>query len=129
MSSSAAFPVRRPRARQSPVAVAAPSALPFSVLESKLRAPELRPGIAPRPGLVNRLRTERAYPLIAIIGAAGYGKTTLIAQWTAREDRASAWLTVDAHDNDALVLLRHIAAALDRIEPLPQAVLDGLAAP
>jgi LuxR family maltose regulon positive regulatory protein len=128
-SSSAAFPVRRPRARQSPVAVAAPSALPFSVLESKLRAPELRPGIAPRPGLVNRLRTERAYPLIAIIGAAGYGKTTLIAQWTAREDRASAWLTVDAHDNDALVLLRHIAAALDRIEPLPEAVLDGLAAP
>ena len=128
-SSSAAFPVRRPRTRHIPVAVAAPSPLPFDVLESKLCAPELRPGIASRPGLVNRLRSERTYPLVAIVGAAGYGKTTLIAQWTAREDRASAWVTVDAHDNDALVLLRHIAAALDRIEPLPEDVLEALAAP
>jgi LuxR family transcriptional regulator, maltose regulon positive regulatory protein len=129
-SSSAAIPVRRPRARPNPIAVeAAPSALPFDVLESKLRAPELRPGVASRPGLVNRLRAERAYPLVAIVGAAGYGKSTLIAQWLEREDRASAWVTVDAHDNDPLVLLRHVAAALDRIEPLPERVLETLAAP
>jgi LuxR family maltose regulon positive regulatory protein len=37
--------------------------------------------------------------------APGYGKTTALAQWAASEpQRRSAWVSVDRHDNDPVVL-------------------------
>ncbi|HSC90223.1 MAG TPA: LuxR C-terminal-related transcriptional regulator [Gaiellaceae bacterium] len=109
------------------VAPAAPR--PFAVFESKLRIPALRPGIVSRAGLVNRLRAERAVRLATLVAPAGYGKTTLLAQWAARDERPFAWLSVDTRDNDPLVLLRHLATAFDSIEPLDSSVLDTLARP
>src|SRR5690349_22265413 len=91
--------------------------LPFAVFESKLAIPEPRPGAVSRVGLINRLRTERSR-LVTVIAAAGYGKTTLLAQWAARDERPFAWVSLDRRDRDPIVLLRHVAAALDRVSPL-----------
>ena len=84
----------------------------LQVVEAKLRPPTLRQGLITRPALVNRLRRE-APPVVSVVAPAGYGKTTLVAQWAAVEPRPVAWLTIDARDNDPVVLLAHVVAALD----------------
>ncbi len=60
----------------------------------------------------------------------GYGKTTALAQWA---DSAAgppvAWISVDQDDNDPIVLLTYIAAALDRVSPIDPDVFEALASP
>src|SRR5436190_4589314 len=97
-------------------------------LESKVQAPGPRPGTVSRTALVNRLRATTA-SVTTMVAPAGYGKTTLLSQWAARDSRAFAWVTLDDRDNDPVVLLRHIAAALTRDEPVGQRVIDALGAP
>ena len=64
-----------------------------------------------------------------MIAPPGYGKTTFLAQWTARERRPVAWLTLDDLDNDPSVLLSYLAVAFDRIEPIDPSIQAALAAP
>ncbi len=52
--------------------------------------------------------------MVAIVAPAGYGKTTLLAQWKQRENRPVAWLSVDRDDNDPATLLVHLVAAVRR---------------
>ena len=40
-----------------------------------------------------------------------------------------AWVSVDELDNEPKVLLRYVAEALDRVEPIPERVFDTLASP
>ena len=88
---------------------------PSNVVEAKVRVPlpAALGGVA--APLVNRLRTASA-SLVILTAPAGYGKTTLAAQWAERERRPVAWLSVDEADDDAARLLAQIAAALDRLE-------------
>src|SRR3954452_11685719 len=101
-------------------------ALPVEILESKLYRPVVRPGVVPRPELLHRLRAARELATVAVIAPAGYGKTTLLALWAAADDRPFAWLSLDPHDNDPIVLLSHLAVALDRLSPLPAETFDAL---
>jgi hypothetical protein len=82
---------------------------PVVVLESKLVPPPARRGMVARTALLDRLEASGSVPVVAIRGPAGYGKTTLLAQWAA--------------------LSTHLAAALDRDEPIDQAVFGALASP
>jgi LuxR family transcriptional regulator, maltose regulon positive regulatory protein len=103
--------------------------LPVEVLESKLYRPTVRPGVVPRPRLVARLVAARQVPTVAIVAPAGYGKTTLLSLWAQADDRPFAWLSLDAHDNDPIVLLTHLAVTLDRVSPLPPGTFDALRSP
>ncbi|MET0765162.1 MAG: LuxR C-terminal-related transcriptional regulator [Blastococcus sp.] len=100
--------------------------LSVEVLESKLYQPTVRPGVISRPRLLARLRAARAVPTVAVVAPAGYGKTTLLALWAEADERPFAWLSLDPHDNDPIVLLTHLAVALDRISPLPVETFDAL---
>ena len=79
--------------------------------------PTLRSGTVSRTALVNRLRAT-SEPIAILTAPAGYGKTTVLAQWAVRDSRPFAWISVDERDNDPIVLLRHVALALHGIEPL-----------
>ena len=103
--------------------------LPVEILESKLYKPRIRPGVVRRPALLARLRAARSVPTVAVVAPAGYGKTTLLALWAQEDDRPFAWLSLDAHDNDPIVLLTHLAVALDRISPLSPQTFDALRSP
>src|SRR4051812_10914840 len=103
-----------------------PGHLPAEILESKLYKPAIRPGVVPRSQLLARLRAARQVPTVAVVAPAGYGKTTLLALWARADDRPFAWLSLDRHDNDPIVLLTHLAVALDRISPLPPDTFDAL---
>jgi LuxR family maltose regulon positive regulatory protein len=104
----------------------APPALPFEVVESKIQVPLLPVGTVSRTALVNRLRAAGAFPLVLVVAPAGYGKTTLLAQWARRDVRPFAWVSIDEYDNDPVAFLRHVAAALDRGEPIPASALEPL---
>jgi LuxR family maltose regulon positive regulatory protein len=102
---------------------------PFPLVESKLRPPPARPGIVRRDALVERLLAGDVPPVISVVAPAGYGKTTLLAQWADRRAPRLGWVSADERDNDPAVLLTYLAAAVDRIEPLDPAVFRALSSP
>jgi LuxR family transcriptional regulator, maltose regulon positive regulatory protein len=99
----------------------------FEVIPSKLTIPTERPGHVHRTGLVTRLRTARDARVVSIAAPAGYGKSTLLGQWAARDGRPFAWVSLDHRDNDPVVLLTNVAAAVDGIEALDSRVFRSLA--
>jgi LuxR family transcriptional regulator, maltose regulon positive regulatory protein len=99
---------------------------PFEFWESKFHPPTARPGIVSRAALVNRLAAVRA-PVITVVAPPGYGKTTLLAQWAKRVGPRVAWVSCDDSDNDPVVLLSALAVALDRIEPVEEAIFGDIA--
>ncbi len=115
---------RKARPNADGAAVATTSARVRSVLratpgrlqldERKLAAPAPAGGLVRRTALVNRLLGARLVRCVEIAAPAGYGKTTLLAQWAARDPRPFAWVAVDGGDDDPAVLLAHVTAALRR---------------
>jgi len=101
----------------------------FDVLVAKLRIPPTRPGSVRRARLIERLEREVSRPVVSVVASAGYGKTTLLAQWAERSGQAVAWVSVDEQDNDPKVLLGYVARALDVVQPVGRLVFDALASP
>lgn len=93
----------------------------WNVVEAKVRVPGPPTGAVSRTALVNRLRATPA-SVVSLAAPAGYGKTTLLAQWAERDRRPFAWLTVDEDDDDPVVLLRDLAAALDQLRSRPESI-------
>jgi LuxR family maltose regulon positive regulatory protein len=101
----------------------------LGLMESKLRPPSPRPGIVARTALVERLLAAPAAPVICVVAPPGYGKSTLLAQWSGRLGSRVGWVSVDGRDNDPVVLLTYIATALDRVEPIDPGVFQALTSP
>jgi LuxR family maltose regulon positive regulatory protein len=99
--------------------------LTIEVVESKIRVPDVSATTVSRAPLVNRLRTT-PFPVAVVVAPPGYGKTTLLAQWAAKDARPVAWLTLDERDNEPGVLLRHVAAVLNQIAPLSPAAAHAI---
>ncbi len=97
------------------------------VIETKLIPPSLRPGTVARVDLLDRLAAARASPVVCVFAPAGYGKTTLLAQMVAREQRPVVWVSVDEGDNDPVALLLHVAVAVDRVFSLTPELFAMLA--
>ena len=100
----------------------------FDLVASKLRRPVLRPGTVCRSSLIGWLARD-ASPIVSVAAPAGYGKTTLLAQWAEDDGRAFAWVSVDDADNDPKVLLTYVAQALDSVQPVGEPVFEALASP
>jgi LuxR family maltose regulon positive regulatory protein len=98
-------------------------------METKLVAPLVRPGTVARGELVDRLTAATASSVAGIFAPAGYGKTTLLAQSVAREQRPVAWVSLDDGDNDPMVLLLHVVVAIHRMLPLPPGLFALLSSP
>lgn len=87
-------------------------------LETKLHSPAVRKEWVDRAHLTGYLAGTHA-KLILVDAPAGFGKTTLIAQWQgkAARTRRFAWVSLDAGDNDPVRLWQHILSALLRSCP------------
>ncbi|MGQ4614774.1 protein kinase domain-containing protein [Nocardia sp. R7R-8] len=81
-----------------------------------------------RERLIDALQTEPPPRLAVIHAPAGFGKSTLAAQWAERvadtEKVAVAWLNVDRDDNNVVWLLTDLIEAFNRVRP---ALTPGLA--
>jgi ATP/maltotriose-dependent transcriptional regulator MalT len=89
----------------------------FDLVLSKLHRPTVRPGTIRRSSLIDRLARDDRQRIVSVVAPAGYGKTTLLAQWAERNGQAFAWVSVDEADNDPKVLLTYVAEALNAVEP------------
>src|SRR6201985_1425563 len=101
----------------------------FDLIAAKLRRPGRQPGTVRRSSLIEKLARGSSRPLVSVVAPAGYGKTTLLAQWAERNGQAFAWVSVDEADNDPKVLLTYVAEALNAVEPVGERVFDALASP
>jgi LuxR family transcriptional regulator, maltose regulon positive regulatory protein len=102
--------------------------VPFDLVEVKLAAPAARPGTVAKAEVVERLCAS-PLPFVAVVAPAGYGKTTLLTQWDEADPRPFAWVALDRRDDDPVVFLRYVAAAIHGVEPLPPDVFDALSGP
>jgi LuxR family maltose regulon positive regulatory protein len=88
--------------------------------------PVLPDGVVARPRLVDRLVDPAGPPLALITAPAGYGRTTLLAEWALDDPRGVAWIALGAeHDDDPSLLAAEIARALERPGPFAL-VLDDV---
>ena len=91
-------------------------ALDAVLVDAKLSVPPPRPGAVSRQQLIDRARTGGC-PVVGVSAPAGYGKTTLLAEWARVEERPVAWVSLDHFDDDPRVLLTLLASAYARISP------------
>jgi LuxR family maltose regulon positive regulatory protein len=91
----------------------------FSLLKTKLFMPRMRPGALVRPRLLAQLLTGVHTKLILVSAPAGFGKTTLMAQWKdALGGRALlGWVALDENDQDPVRFWTYVLAALDGARP------------
>jgi len=89
----------------------------YSLLRTKLTRPRLPSDVIPRPRLLERISAGLGDSLTLLCAPAGYGKTTLLAQWLATVSRPVAWLSLDAADNDLAVFMYGFTTAVQNIEP------------
>jgi LuxR family maltose regulon positive regulatory protein len=102
--------------------------VPFDLVGVKLAAPAARAGTVAKADAIGRLCAS-TLPFATVVAPAGYGKTTLLAKWVEADPRPFAWVALDGRDDDAVVFLRYIAAAIHGVEPLPAEVFEALSGP
>ncbi|HMQ33870.1 MAG TPA: LuxR C-terminal-related transcriptional regulator [Chloroflexaceae bacterium] len=86
-------------------------------LAAKLTPPPPREGLVPRARLAAWLAAQARARLTLVVAPAGFGKTTLLAQWAAECGAGLAWLALDERDNDPTRFWAYVAAALDTVAP------------
>ena len=110
------------------------------LLATKFYLPLPAPERVPRPRLVealeNGLRQANGFrrKLTLVSAPAGYGKTTLVADWLTSSSSLHpaqvAWLSLDEGDNDPALFLAYLIAALQGVEAhIGQTALSILHAP
>ncbi len=90
---------------------------PPDLFESKLHPPVAHAALVSRAALIDQLDASDV-PITVVAAPPGYGKTTLLAEWSRRHPSRVAWLSIDRHDNDLGRLMSYTAAALDRVDPI-----------
>ncbi len=89
------------------------------LLATKLYVPQWRPGLVSRPRLVERLDQGTERKLTLVSAPAGFGKTTLLAEWlgaSPASERPAAWVSLDQRDNDPALFWAYFIAALQTVQ-------------
>jgi len=88
------------------------------VPETKISVPELPADLVHRPGL--RRELDRAADVALLCAPAGYGKTTLLADWVnVPNDSDTAWVRIDRDDDDPRRLWSAVLTATARCPSVP----------
>lgn len=102
---------------------------PLPLLTSKLYCPPVTPDLVRRDRLIMLLERNRQSPLTLISAPAGYGKSVLARTWLHSCECPSAWISLQESDNDLVIFLRYLLAALRHAFPTSnlktQALLDA----
>jgi ATP/maltotriose-dependent transcriptional regulator MalT len=104
-----------------------------ALVTTKLRVPRTRPTLVARPRLREALAIGEGRSLTLVSAPAGFGKTTLLAEWLgdrSEDERPAAWFSLDEGDNDPTRFLTYLAITLQKIEGgIGEGVLASLRSP
>ena len=121
-----------PSGERSPVPVAADrgaiAALPASgahrddvsgypIQYAKVQPPPLREETLARHRLLDWLAAKVHHRIILVLADAGYGKTTLLADFAGRTRLRTLWYRLDEDDRDWISVLHHLVAAGREADP------------
>jgi LuxR family maltose regulon positive regulatory protein len=82
-----------------------------AVIATKLFKPDPRRQTVQRERLYDLLRQGNVLPLTLIVAPAGWGKSTLVADWLARGRAAAGWVSLDSGDDDPKRFWRYLLLA------------------
>lgn len=107
-----------------------------SLLTTKFFIPTRRATAVARPDLVRHLNENLfgdsgfARKLTLVSAPAGFGKTSIVAEWLAGQDLPVAWLALDPQDADPVRFLTYIVGALEAASlPVDSEVYGALQSP
>jgi len=84
------------------------------VITTKLFRPSLRQHTVERKRLYDLLRLGCTLPLTLVVAPAGWGKSTLVAEWLAHDRITAGWVSLDGGDNDPMRFWRYLLLAADQ---------------
>ena len=92
--------------------------MPHALITTKLRPPRTRPNLVARPRLREALDRSEGRRLTLVSAPAGFGKTTLLAEWLEErsEEKAVAWVSLEGSDNDPARFLSYLVGALQGVK-------------
>ena len=100
------------------------------ILATKLYVPPRRSRIVLRPRLDERLNEGLQRRLTLVSAPAGFGKSTLVAEWVAECGLPVAWLSLDEDDAEPTRFLAYVVEALRTVRPgVGEGVLAALGSP
>lgn len=89
-----------------------------TLLSTKLRVPPLPHSCVHRSRLVEELENGILHHKLILLSApAGYGKTTLLADWAQTSQYPVVWLALDHEDTTLARFLRYLLAGWEQIQP------------
>jgi LuxR family maltose regulon positive regulatory protein len=100
------------------------------LLATKLYVPRTRPGLVVRQRLLDRLDAGATARLTLLSAPPGFGKTTLLAEWTRAATTPAkrvAWVSLDAGDTDAGSFWPYVVASLAALVPGLREACEDLA--
>ena len=103
-----------------------------ALITTKLRPPRTRANLVARPRLREALDRGEGFALTLVSAPAGFGKTTLLAEWLEErsEEDAVAWISLEGSDNDPARFFAYLVGALRKVEGgIGEGVLAALDAP
>ncbi len=83
----------------------------YPIQIAKVQRPALRDETLERPRLLDWLRAKVHGRVVLLLADAGYGKTTLLADYARRTRMRTLWYRLDPDDRDWVTLLHHLVAA------------------
>jgi ATP/maltotriose-dependent transcriptional regulator MalT/DNA-binding SARP family transcriptional activator len=83
----------------------------YPIQIAKVQRPALRDETLERPRLLDWLRLKVHGRVVLVLADAGYGKTTLLADFSRRTRMRTLWYRLDPDDRDWVTLLHHLVAA------------------
>ena len=86
-------------------------AIKINLLHTKFFLPKVREHLIHRPRLTHLLEESIQTRVVLISAPAGYGKTSLLADWNQEYQHPVAWLTVDENDNDPTRFIEYLLHA------------------
>ena len=93
------------------------SANPLPVQGAKIHRPLLRDDVLSRERLNGWLDRATTGRLALIVAEAGFGKTTLLADWARHTQRLTAWYRLESDDRDWLTFIRHVVGSGRELDP------------
>ena len=89
-----------------------PAPLEYPVQLSKVQAPPLREDTLARDRLLDWLSVKIHSRVVLLVAEAGYGKTTLLADFSRRTRIRALWFRLDRGDRDWMGFIAHLIAAV-----------------
>ena len=105
----------------------------FPLQAAKVQRPALRAETLHRDRLLDWLTAHADSRVILVTAEAGYGKTTLLADFSRRTRRRVLWYRIDENDRNWVSLVRYLVAAGQEVDPefgpATRVALEGLGSP